>query len=105
MSSDETLRHTPTQMQMLIERCKRYAAVIEGIIVVPDDYQPGDEHLEFREPRTTLLEVAEVLNSHERLTARVAELEGLLSEARDFLLDANVQLALSAADEAKETQK
>lgn len=66
-------RSTPISADGLIDRCNRYAVIIEGIVVVPDDWQPGGP--ERKEPRTTLLEAADEL---ERAAKRIGELEEAL---------------------------
>lgn len=96
-----TMTATPGSGELLALAgdCERYAKIIEGIIVVPDDYRDGDA-TERREPRTTLLKAAAAL----RLAAKPAE-EGV----REAMIEECAKIAaLSAAkhhDEARDLFK
>jgi len=74
-------------MSDLVERCRRYAAVINGIVVVPDDWQPGEDHREVREPRTTLNEAADEIECLRSDRALQADKIREMSDERDHLLE------------------
>jgi hypothetical protein len=50
---------TPKDREALASDCELYAKIIEGIVVVANDWKPGDP--ERREPRETLLKAATAL--------------------------------------------
>lgn len=52
---------TAPDARALADDCEKYAEIIEGIIVVANDWRPGDS--ERREPRETLLKAAAALRA------------------------------------------
>lgn len=34
---------SPSELERLADECEKYAVIIQGIEVAPDDWQPGDD--------------------------------------------------------------